>query len=71
MIQPPLTILCATDLSPDGDLAVQAAHNLANLFNSRLIFVHAVPYAAPLRVLFPHLVQGTTDRLLAAIDSMQ
>lgn len=65
MMKPPLTVLCATDLSPGGDLAVQAAHNLARLFGSRLIFVHAVPYAAPLRVLFPHLVQGTTDRLLA------
>ena len=65
MMKPPLTILCATDLSPDADFAVQAANSMAKLFGSRLVFVHAVPYSAPLRVLFPQLVQGTTDRLLA------
>jgi nucleotide-binding universal stress UspA family protein len=52
-------------LSEDADLAVVAAHDIAERFGSRLVFVHAVPYPAPAQVLFPHLVQGTTDRLLA------
>ena len=64
-MKPPLLILCATDLSADADLAVTAASDLAKLFGSRLVFVHAVPYPAPAQVLFPHLVQGTTDRLMA------
>ena len=64
-MKPPLLILCATDLSADADLAVVAASDLARLFGSRLVFVHAVPYPAPAQVLFPHLVQGTTDRLMA------
>ena len=61
----PLLVLCATDLSADADLAVVAANDIARLFGSRLVFVHAVPFPAPARVLFPHLVQGTTDRLMA------
>ncbi len=61
----PVLILCATDLSADADLAVVAASDLARLFGARLVFVHAVPYPAPAQVLFPHLVQGTTDRLMA------
>ncbi len=64
-MKPPLLILCATDLSADADLAVVAADDMARLFGSRLIFVHAVPYPAPAQVLFPHLVKGTTDRLMA------
>jgi nucleotide-binding universal stress UspA family protein len=64
-MKPPLLVLCATDLSEDADLAVVAANGIAKLFGSRLVFVHAVPYPAPAQVLFPHLVQGTTDRLLA------
>lgn len=64
-MKPPLLVLCATDLSADADLAVVAASDLARLFGSRLVFVHAVPYPAPAQVLFPHLVQGTTDRLMA------
>lgn len=64
-MKPPLLVLCATDLSADADLAVVAANDLAKLFGSRLVFVHAVPYPAPAQVLFPHLVQGTTDRLMA------
>lgn len=64
-MKPPLLILCATDLSPDADNAVVAASDLARLFGSRLVFVHAVPFPAPARVLFPHLVQSTTDRLMA------
>ena len=64
-MKPPLLILCATDLSVDADRAVVAANDLARLFGSRLVFVHAVPYPAPAQVLFPHLVQGTTDRLMA------
>jgi nucleotide-binding universal stress UspA family protein len=62
---PPLLILCATDLSADADLAVVSANDLAGLFGSRLVFVHAVPYPAPAQVLFPHLFQGTTSRLMA------
>lgn len=64
-MKPPLLILCATDLSADADLAVVAADEIARLFGSRLVFVHAVPYPAPAQVLFPHLVKGTTDRLMA------
>ena len=64
-MKPPLLILCATDLSADADLAVVAADDIARLFGSRLVFVHAVPYPAPAQVLFPHLVKGTTDRLMA------
>ncbi len=64
-MKPPLLILCATDLSPDADVAVVAASDIARLFGSRLVFVHAVPFPAPARVLFPHLVQRTTDRLMA------
>lgn len=64
-MKPPLLVLCATDLSADADLAVAAANDVAHLFGSRLAFVHAVPYPAPAQVLFPHLVQGTTDRLMA------
>jgi nucleotide-binding universal stress UspA family protein len=64
-MKPPLLVLCATDLSPDADLAVVAANDIARVFGSRLVFVHAVPFPAPARVLFPHLVQGTTDRLMA------
>lgn len=64
-MKPPLLVLCATDLSADADVAVVAANDLARLFGSRLVFVHAVPYPAPAQVLFPHLVQGTTDRLMA------
>jgi len=64
-MKPPLLILCATDLSADADLAVETASGLARLFGSRLVFVHAVPYPAPAQVLFPHLVKGTTDRLMA------
>ncbi len=64
-MKPPLLILCATDLSADADLAVVAAEDIARLFGSRLVFVHAVPYPAPAQVLFPHLVKGTTDRLMA------
>lgn len=64
-MKPPLLILCATDLSADADVAVVAANDLANLFGSRLVFVHAVPFPAPARVLFPHLIQATTDRLMA------
>lgn len=64
-MNPPLLILCATDLSADADLAVVAADEIARLFGSRLVFVHAVPYPAPAQVLFPHLVKGTTDRLMA------
>lgn len=64
-MKPPLLVLCATDLSAEADLAVTAANDLARLFESRLVFVHAVPYPAPAQVLFPHLVQGTTDRLMA------
>ncbi len=64
-MKPPLLVLCATDLSADADLAVVAASDLARRFGSRLVFVHAVPYPAPAQVLFPHLVQGTTDRLMA------
>lgn len=64
-MKPPLLILCATDLSEDADLAVSAASDLARLFGSRLVFVHAVPYPAPAQVLFPHLIQGTMDRLMA------
>jgi len=63
-MKPPLLVLCATDLSPDADRAVVAAHEMARLFGSRLVFVHAVPFSAPARVLFPHLVQRTTDRLM-------
>lgn len=61
----PRLILCATDLSPEADQAVTAASDLGRLFGSGLVFVHAVPFPAPARVLFPHLVQGTTDRLMA------
>ncbi len=64
-MKPPLLVLCATDLSADADHAVVAANDIARLFGSRLVFVHAVPYPAPAQVLFPHLVQGTTDRLMA------
>lgn len=64
-MKPPLLVLCATDLSAEADLAVTAANDLARLFDARLVFVHAVPYPAPAQVLFPHLVQGTTDRLMA------
>jgi nucleotide-binding universal stress UspA family protein len=64
-MKPPLLILCATDLSADADLAVETASDLARLFGARLVFVHAVPYPAPAQVLFPHLVKGTTDRLMA------
>jgi nucleotide-binding universal stress UspA family protein len=64
-VKPPLLVLCATDLSSDADLAVAAANDIARLFGSRLVFVHAVPYPAPAQVLFPHLVQGATDRLMA------
>ena len=64
-MKPPLLVLCATDLSVDADLAVTAANDLAGLFGSRIVFVHAVPYPAPAQVLFPHLVKGTTDRLMA------
>lgn len=42
-----------------------AASDLARLYGSRLVFVHAVPYPAPAQVLFPHLIQGTMDRLMA------
>jgi universal stress protein E len=64
-MKPPLLILCATDLSADADLAVVAASDLSRLFGARLVFVHAVPYPAPAQVLFPHLIQGTMDRLMA------
>jgi len=64
-MKPPRLVLCATDLSEDADLAVAEANDLARLFRSHLAFVHAVPYPAPAQVLFPHLVQGTTDRLMA------
>ncbi len=64
-MKPPLLVLCATDLSPDADLAVMAGSDIARLFGSRLVFIHAVPYPAPAQVLFPHLVQGTTERLIA------
>ena len=64
-MKPPLLVLCATDLSAEADLAVVAANDIARLFGARLVFVHAVPYPAPAQVLFPHLVQGTTDRLMA------
>lgn len=64
-MKPPLLVLCATDLSSDGDLAVATAHRIAGLFGSRLVFVHAVPYPAPSHVLFPHLVQSSTDRLMS------
>lgn len=64
-MKPPLLILCATDLSEDADLAVTAASDIARQFGSRLVFVHAVPYPAPAQVLFPHLIQGTMDRLMA------
>jgi nucleotide-binding universal stress UspA family protein len=64
-MKPPLLVLCATDLSEDADLAAVAASDLARLFGSRLVFVHAVPYPAPAQVLFPHLIQGTMDRLMA------
>ncbi len=42
-----------------------AASELARLYGSRLVFVHAVPYPAPAQVLVPHLIQGTMDRLMA------
>lgn len=64
-MKPPTLVLCATDLSADADLAVVAANDLARLFKAEIVFVHAVPYPAPARVLFPHLVRGTTDRLMA------
>jgi nucleotide-binding universal stress UspA family protein len=64
-MKPPLLVLCATDLSPEADLAITVAHDIAHLHGSRLVFVHAVPYPAPAQVLFPHLVQATTDRLMA------
>jgi nucleotide-binding universal stress UspA family protein len=64
-MKPPLLVLCATDLSPEADLAITIAHDIAHMFGSRLVFVHAVPYPAPAQVLFPHLVQATTDRLMA------
>ncbi|MBP6705165.1 MAG: universal stress protein [Vicinamibacteria bacterium] len=64
-MKPPLLVLCATDLSEDADLATVAASDFARLFGSRLVLVHAVPYPAPAQVLFPHLIQGTMDRLMA------
>ena len=64
-MKPPRTVLCATDLSEDADLAVTEASDLARLLGAGLVFVHAVPYPAPAQVLFPHLVKGTTDRLMA------
>lgn len=64
-MKPPLLVLCATDLSADADQAVTSANDIARLFGARMVFVHAVPYPAPAQVLFPHLVKGTTDRLMA------
>lgn len=61
----PLQVLCATDLSAEADQAVVVANDLARLFGARLVFVHAVPYSAPAQVLFPHLLRGASERLMA------
>lgn len=68
------TILCATDLSTDGDEALRHADALARLYHARLIVFHALPDLARSSPLFPHLAQrdnaafvGLERRVLEAL----
>jgi nucleotide-binding universal stress UspA family protein len=73
-VRPFQTILCATDLSTDGDEALRHADALARLYHARLVVFHALPDLARSSPLFPHLAQrdngafvGLERRVLEAL----
>ncbi len=74
MMKPPRLILCATDLGPGGDRAVREAHGWADRYGAALVFVHAIPDASRLHVLFPQFAQSAfealPDALLKAADAV-
>jgi nucleotide-binding universal stress UspA family protein len=55
---PVRTVVCAVDLSAEGDEAIRQAHTLAKLYGAKLIGFHAMPSPATASPFFPTDVQA-------------
>src|SRR5689334_1001640 len=64
MTGPIETVLCATDLSPAGDVAIRQADALAKLYGAKLEVFHALPDLAHSSPLFPHPAQRENTALV-------
>ncbi|MDP2273312.1 MAG: universal stress protein [Archangium sp.] len=57
-MSPLRSVLCAVDLSEEGDAAIRQADEVARLHRARLIAYHALPVPSRSAPLFPHLAQA-------------